>query len=164
MENEMKTRKVEWVEVTEDEYYNKGIDGIERTTEYMGMGYTVQDYYADNGSHLRIEPWGKNGDYYYIDDDGVKHLIIVYEYYYICMNQWMEDEEFVCGSLKQAMKRADKEACYTQQDILIYGDENRENLIAYRRWYGVEPDEDEKETDIISYGKFGYYSEWNEID
>lgn len=159
MEDKMVTRKVEWIVISEDDYYSKGISSTECTKIYMGTGYTIQDYYADN-ANIRIEPWGKNGDYYYIDDDDVKQLIIVYEYYYICMNQWMEDEEFVCGSLEQAMKKADKEARYTQQDILIYGDENRENLIARRRWYGVGIGDDESEKECISFGKFGHYGEW----
>lgn len=71
----------------------------------------------------------------------------------------MEDEEFE-GSLDEAMAKADGMACYTQQDIRIYADEKRDILIAERRWYGVESDDECSEGDIISFGEFGYYDEW----
>ena len=79
--------------------------------------------------------------------------------YYLSLNSMMEDEELE-GSLEEAMAKADRMACYTQQDIRIYADEKRDILAAERRWYGVEPDSELAEGDIISFGKFGFYGEW----
>lgn len=82
-----------------------------------------------------------------------------WEYYYISMNHLLDDEKYI-GTLEDAMKYADTKASYNQEDMLIFGDENRENLIARRRWYGVEISEDESEKECISFGKFGHYGEW----
>ena len=71
----------------------------------------------------------------------------------------IDDVEFE-GSLDEAMAKADGMACYTQQNIRIYADEKRDILIAERRWYGVAPDDEIAEGDIISFGKFGFYGEW----
>lgn len=71
----------------------------------------------------------------------------------------IDDEEFN-GSLDEAMAKADEMACYTQQNIRIYADEKRDTLTAERRWYGVEPDDEIAEGDIISFGKFGFYDAW----
>ena len=71
----------------------------------------------------------------------------------------IDDVEFE-GSLDEAMTKADEMACYTQQNIRIYEDEKRDILAAERRWYGVEPDDECAEGDIISFGKSGYYGEW----
>ena len=79
--------------------------------------------------------------------------------YYICLNEMIDDVEFD-GSLEEAMTKADEMACYTQQNIRIYADEKRDILVADRRWYGVEPDAEESEGNIISFGKFGFYDEW----
>ena len=79
--------------------------------------------------------------------------------YYLSLNSMMEDEEFN-GSLEDAMAKADEIACYTQQNIRIYADDKRDALAAERCWYGVEPDNEVSEGDIISFGKFGYYGEW----
>ena len=79
--------------------------------------------------------------------------------YYICLNEMIDDVEFN-GSLEDAMTKADGMACYTQQNIRIYADEKRDMLAAERRWYGVEPDDEFAEGDIISFGKFGFYDEW----
>ena len=79
--------------------------------------------------------------------------------YYLSLNEMMDDEEFK-GSLDEAMLAADKMACYTQQNIRIYADDKRDTLVAERRWYGLEPDAEASENDIISFGKFGYYAEW----
>ena len=61
---------------------------------------------------------------------------------------------------EEAMAKADEMACYTQQNIRIYADEKRDMLVAGRCWYGVEPDDECSEGDIISFGKFGHYDEW----
>ena len=79
--------------------------------------------------------------------------------YYICLNEMIDDVE-LDGSLEEAMAKADEMACYTQQNIRIYADEKRDMLVAGRCWYGVEPDDECSEGDIISFGKFGYYDEW----
>lgn len=79
--------------------------------------------------------------------------------YYLSLNNLMNDIEFN-GTIDEAMAKADELAGYTQQDIRIYADDNRDNLVAERRWYGVEPDDEVSEGDIISLGKFGYYDEW----
>ena len=71
----------------------------------------------------------------------------------------IDDVEFN-GSLEDAMTKADEMACYTQQNIRIYADEKRDMLAAERRWYGVEPDDELAEGDIISFGKLGFYDEW----
>lgn len=83
--------------------------------------------------------------------------------YYLSLNEMMDDEEFN-GSLDEAMEKADDMACYTQQNIRIYADDKRDTLVAERRWYGVEPDDEVAEGDIINLGKFGYYDEWYVID
>ena len=71
-------------------------------------------------------------------------------------------EEFV-GTLSGAKAEADKNICYTQQNIDIL-DEN-DSVVATRKWWGVQYDENNEdmyEEDPISYGKFGYYSSWIE--
>lgn len=159
---EMLTRRVEWIEISEDDYYNKGIQGIERTSIEFGIGYTVQDYYADN-ANITIKPIDDN-DYCYTNDDGELILIIVFEYFYINFNQYENDEESI-GTLGMAMDTADIEASYTQQDILIYGDREHKNLIARRRWYGTDIDEDvESKNECIDFGKFGHYGAWEVFD
>lgn len=79
--------------------------------------------------------------------------------YYICLNEMIDDVEFD-GSLEEAMAEADKMSCYTQQNIRIYADAKRDKLVTERRWYGVEPDGECADGDIISFGNFGYYDEW----
>lgn len=162
---EMLTRKVEWIEISKKDYYSKGTLGRERTSVKMGMGYTIQDYYADN-ANIKIEPIDESNDYYYINDAGEYIFVIVYEYFYINFNPYIEDTEVV-GTLEQAMKYADKKSCYTQEDILIYGEkENGEyNLIARRRWYNADIDEaEEDENECISYGEAGHYGAWEILD
>lgn len=81
--------------------------------------------------------------------------------YYICANILMDDIE-VEGTLDEAMSRADELASYTQENITIYKDNYRKTVVAFRAWCPLEePEEDE--TDIIDYGTFGYYAEWNVI-
>ena len=70
--------------------------------------------------------------------------------------------EWVKGTLEQAMARADEEAEYTQQDITIKDGDGRE--VARRTWYGVEYDPtetEESEDEVIQFGQFGHYSAWN---
>lgn len=79
--------------------------------------------------------------------------------YYICLNEMIDDVEFD-GSLDAAMEKADEMACYTQQNIRIYADDKREKLVAERRWYSVELDDEVSWRNVINFGKFGYYEEW----
>ncbi len=60
------------------------------------------------------------------------------------------------GDLDDAKTQADDGATYTQQPITI---EQDGNVIARRSWWGVEPEED---GDIIRFGSYGYYGEWEE--
>jgi len=68
-------------------------------------------------------------------------------------------------TLEKAMELADEDASYTQTDIEILDENNK--LVAIRRWYGVEfnPDDYEngEDADVISYGKFGFYDEWQTL-
>lgn len=70
------------------------------------------------------------------------------------------------GTLEEAQRIADEGAAYTQQNIDIV-DEN-DNTICTRRWYGVEFDpsvyEDGEDADVIYFGAFGYYGEWEEAN
>lgn len=61
-------------------------------------------------------------------------------------------------SLYEAMKEADEHINYTQCKVSILNDEYEE--VAFREWYGVEA---EDEDGIISYGSFGYYTDWIEL-
>ena len=65
------------------------------------------------------------------------------------------------GTLEEAMKIADKGACYTQCDICIYNQNG--DIVAARQWWGVTYDDSQlEEEDSIEFGTFGYYSDWNE--
>lgn len=56
---------------------------------------------------------------------------------------------------------ADKWISYCQSDLTI----NKDNeVVAIRRWYGVEPTEEDKERDIIQFGSFGFYDEWEDVE
>ena len=64
-------------------------------------------------------------------------------------------------SLSIAMGKADEGACYTQQDIDIYNDEDV--LVAKRKWWGVQYEEENEELrcdNPIIFGTFGYYDDW----
>lgn len=65
---------------------------------------------------------------------------------------------YTCNTIKEAMEFADDNASYTQQDIDIINNEIGE-IVAIRRWWGVEADANEQEG-IINFGKFGYYGPW----
>lgn len=66
------------------------------------------------------------------------------------------------ATLEEAMRRADEGAGYTQQDIEIVDDNGK--TVATRFWQKTEFDPEDYEngenTDVISYGDFGYYDEW----
>ncbi len=66
-------------------------------------------------------------------------------------------------TLEEAMKKADKGAAYTQQDITI--EDNNNTVILRRRWCGIayNPETaDDSIQDIIQFGKFGYFAAWEE--
>ena len=79
--------------------------------------------------------------------------------YYLSLCSKINDFEFK-GSLDEAMEKADRLACYTKEDIIIYADNNRDNLVALRRWHDYCADEDALYRDIINFGIKGYYDEW----
>ena len=68
-------------------------------------------------------------------------------------------EEIEVDTLQAAKDYADANATYTQENISIDVDGK---AVAIRRWWGVEADEDD--SDIIRFGSYGYYSEWEDID
>lgn len=67
-------------------------------------------------------------------------------------------EEIEVATLREAKEYADKVAAYTQENLSIDVDGKP---VAIRRWWGVAPDE-EAGGDIISFGDFGFYSEWED--
>lgn len=70
------------------------------------------------------------------------------------------DEELY-QTLDAAMEEADECAAYTQQTITILElDGDSEKPAAERRWYGVAPEKDKLEEDIIAFGDFGFFDEW----
>lgn len=77
--------------------------------------------------------------------------------WYIKENICLEEIEFE-GTLKEAKKFADERASYTQQDIKIYSEDDRENPVCIRKWWGVEASEDDENT--INFGKFGFFADW----
>ena len=63
------------------------------------------------------------------------------------------------GTLEEAKKEADKGAGYTQQSYAILDED--ENVVAVRRWCGMEYDmEEDGEENPILFGSFGYYADW----
>lgn len=76
--------------------------------------------------------------------------------YYINYNTGAGNET-IEGTLEDAMKRAEEDLEYTQEDVCIY--EEGDNVpAATLHWYGCTPTED----DIVTcqFGDFGYYGEW----
>lgn len=74
-------------------------------------------------------------------------------------------EEIEADSLESAMNITDTRIGYTQESVSITStDGNGEKYI--RKWWGVPFDpnlyEDEEDKDIINYGQFGYYDEWED--
>lgn len=81
----------------------------------------------------------------------------------------------ITGTLEEAKRAADDGASYTQRDILIYkqikldgpGDLYDSELVCGRVWYGVELTEEdmtEDEDQYITFGSFGFYAPWQEVD
>ena len=66
-------------------------------------------------------------------------------------------DELGIETLDEAKRIADEGAAYTQCDIVIEDEDGEE--ITRRIWYGVKPDEDEE--NIINFGDFGFYADWN---
>lgn len=64
--------------------------------------------------------------------------------------------------IEKAVEFADKKASYTQQDIVITDETNKE--LIRRRWWGMpfNPANDDSQ-DPIEIGDFGYYSDWEII-
>lgn len=77
--------------------------------------------------------------------------------YYINYNTGVGNE--TAETLKDAKRKADEGAAYTQCDIDIY-DDNR-NLITTRTWYGCMTDV-ETMNDPITFGDFGFYADWTD--
>ena len=73
-------------------------------------------------------------------------------------------KETVVGTLEEAEKAADDGAAYTQCSIRIFDEDGTQ--VAIRQWWGTEfdPDlyEDGEDTDVITFGTFGYFDVWNE--
>lgn len=63
-----------------------------------------------------------------------------------------------CTTIEEAIEAANEGACYTQRDIDIIEIETGKT-VATRKWYGVEPSEDDREQDIIEIGG-GFYADW----
>lgn len=63
------------------------------------------------------------------------------------------------GTLQDAMKEADNSAAYTQTEIRIQDEDGI--VVAYRPWWGTQPDEDlEDLSECIRFGSSGYYGPW----
>jgi len=64
--------------------------------------------------------------------------------------------EWVDGTLEDAMKTAEEGLAYTQQPVIIFDEEHNE--VARLPWWGVSP----KEEDIVTalFGNYGFYGEW----
>lgn len=70
----------------------------------------------------------------------------------------------VTGEIDEVMQKADDGAAYTQESYIIIA-EDGETWI--RPWIGIEYDpdtEEDAEDEIISFGRFGYYAAWKELD
>ena len=68
-------------------------------------------------------------------------------------NEWIE------GTLEEAMAAADRGAAYTQENITVE-DESR-SVVASRNWYGVDyASADVAEENPIRFGDYGYYADW----
>lgn len=96
--------------------------------------------------------------------------------------------EFVSGTIDDAKKVADANASYTQEHITIHpvkvGDLSTDTeVLAYdldlvgwvdtdnaryligeevtrREWVGCKPDDNDKTGDIIQFGDFGFFADW----
>ena len=61
-------------------------------------------------------------------------------------------------NLERAMRKADKEATYTQEDIVIYN--YKGEVVASRKWIGIQYDDRWPEIKPIIFGDFGFYTDW----
>lgn len=68
--------------------------------------------------------------------------------------------ETVYGTLEQAKKIADDGAAYTQCDIVIMSADN--DVVAIRRWVGVNYENGYESESPILFGTFGFYDDWEE--
>jgi hypothetical protein len=67
--------------------------------------------------------------------------------------------EWVDGTLEDAMKTADENATYTQEPICIQNENG--DVITGRSWYGIAYDENENDCeDPIKFGSYGFYADW----
>jgi hypothetical protein len=121
-------------------------EGFAYATEKEAYAAAAQLYPANSTWHGRRVPGG-----YRIDISPVNYLV---DYH-----TGAGDLE-IDGDLDEAKRQADKNAAYTQQDIEIT--DTNGNTVARRPWWGVEADSDDEE-DIIEFGKFGHYGEWEEM-
>lgn len=80
--------------------------------------------------------------------------------YYIKYNTGAGDV-IITGTLEEAQTEADSSSAYTQKNIDIYDSDGE--IVATRRWYGVAPDEEDEERNIIRFGDFGFYDAWEVI-
>lgn len=81
--------------------------------------------------------------------------------YYVDTNPYVKMDG--CNSLFEAFTQAEKEASYSGFDIKIC-DENGDTLF-YRKWWSVPFDSDVCDNDdIISFGDYGYYDCWRDVD
>lgn len=67
--------------------------------------------------------------------------------------------EYVEGTLEEAMKVAEDGLAYTQQSVSIEDEDGK--AVAQLPWYGVAPEEDDVVT--CQFGDFGFYGEWYEV-
>ena len=84
--------------------------------------------------------------------------------YIVNWHTGVEDDAF--DTLGKAMRFADANACYTQQNITIEDDDG--NLICERHWWGTAisnlDDDDIVLYDQIDFGAYGYYDDWMDSD
>lgn len=74
-------------------------------------------------------------------------------------NEWVE------GTLEEAMEIADKGVGYTQSGVEIQ-DEDGEPIVK-RKWWGYEFDPETDPTDedeIISFGSYGFCGPWEDVE
>lgn len=79
--------------------------------------------------------------------------------YYINWNNGLKNE--FNGTINEAKEYADERINYTQANVTI--ENEKEEKIYIRKWYGTKASEEDKERNIIEYGNFGFYDEWIEI-
>lgn len=76
--------------------------------------------------------------------------------YIVKWHTGVEDDAF--DTLDDAMRFADANACYTQQNITIEDEDG--NIICERHWWGTAIDDDDDLIDPIDFGAYGYYDDW----